>query len=341
MIPVKREGVILKPTDNNFEKQAVLNPGVYQDGDNVHVIYRAIDENFVSRLGYALLSGPLEVKERWDRPFMEPKLKIESRGLEDPRLVKIEDTFYLTYVAHDGKNAVSAYATGPDLFNLKRDGVISPQIKYRDAAKVFSYTKLKDEYYFFESFYREYNGQNILIWHKDCILFPEKIDGNFLMLERILPDIQLVSCESLHQLKDKYFWIYHLMNLSIFVLIEPEHGFEARHVGGGCPPVKTPAGWLLIYHSAQEFNKKRVYHAGAALLDLKQPQKVIARLPEPLFSPMVDFELAGTVNNVVFPTGTAVFGDTLYIYYGAADTVIAAASVKLDDLINELLKHKR
>jgi predicted GH43/DUF377 family glycosyl hydrolase len=330
MIPIKREGVILRPTKLAFESLAVLNPGIYQEGEAVHVVYRAIDQDHLSSLGYARLSGPLEVKERRDVPLYYPKLKIESKGMEDARIVKIDGTLYLTYVAHDGK-----------ILNLKRGGLVSPKIAYRDAAKIFTYTKLKDEYYFFESFYREYGGENILVWHKDCIFFPEKIGGNFVMLERILPDIQLVSCETLSQLKDKYFWIHHLMNLSENVLIETEHGFESRHVGGGCPPVRTEAGWLMIYHSAQEFNRKRIYHAGAALLDLNEPSKVIARLPEPLFSPAVDYELVGGVNDVVFPTGTALFGDTLYIYYGAADTVIAAVSLKLSDLLGELEKHKR
>lgn len=341
MIKIKREGVILKPTDNDFEARAVLNPGVYQDGETVQVVYRAIDQDGVSSLGYARLDGPLKVVERWDKPLAYPKLKMEKRGIEDPRLVRIDGLFYLTYVAHDGKNAISAYFSGPNIHALKRGGPLSPRITYRDAGKVFTYTKLKDEYYFFESFYRQYGGNNIFVWHKDCILFPEKINGQFYMLERILPDIQCVNFRSFAQLKDKFFWIYHMMNLGANVVLEKEHGFESRHIGGGPPPVKTDAGWLMIYHSAQEFNHKRVYHAGAALLDLNDPRRVIARLPAPLFSPTTDYELTGGVNNVVFPTGTARFGDTLYIYYGAADTVIAALSVKLPDLLEELKRHRR
>jgi len=161
------------------------------------------------------------------------------------------------------------------------------------------------------------------------------------MLHRVFPDIQIISFDDYGQLADKYFWLHHMFHLSENVLMESEQGFEARHIGGGAPPIRTDAGWLVIYHAAQEFNEKRIYSAGAALLALDDPRKVIARLPYPLFQPEADYELEGTVNNVVFPTGTAIFDDLLYIYYGAADQYIAAASIKLTDLLEELGKHKR
>lgn len=340
MVNVTKLGVVLRPTELPFEKKAVLNPAVYQEGDNVHVIYRAIDDDFVSCLGYAKLDSANQVIERWDKPFMSPKLRCESKGIEDPRIVKIENTFYMTYVVHDGKHAISAFSCGDNILDLSRGHVISPKIPYKDAGKMFSYTKLKDEYYFFESFYQKYNGPSVYIWHKDCILFPEKIDGRYAMLQRILPDIQMVYFDDWSQLKDKYFWINNLMHLSENVVLEGMHGFESRHVGGGVPPIKTEAGWLMIYHGAIELNKKRTYHAGAALLDLQRPEKVIARLPYPLFSPTEKFEIEGTVNDVVFPTGAAVFGQDIIIYYGAADTLVAAAKVNLQELIDELLKNK-
>ena len=90
----------------------------------------------------------------------------------------------------------------------------------------------------------------------------------------------------------------------------------------------------------EETEKGLVYSACAALLDLENPLIEIARLPQALFSPELDWELNGEVNNVVFPTGTALFGDTLFIYYGAADSVIACASINLLDLVEELLLHR-
>jgi predicted GH43/DUF377 family glycosyl hydrolase len=93
----------------------------------------------------------------------------------------------------------------------------------------------------------------------------------------------------------------------------------------------------MIYHGMEQTDKGPVYSACAALLDLNNPVKEISRLPYALFSPEYEWELKGVVNNVVFPTGTVLFGGTLFIYYGAADTLIACASVNLSELVAELL----
>ena len=98
----------------------------------------------------------------------------------------------------------------------------------------------------------------------------------------------------------------------------------------------------MIYHGVKRTEKGLfIYSACAALLDINNPVKEIARLPYALFSPEFDWELKGEVNNVVFPTGTALFGNTLFIYYGAADSIIACASVNLPELVAELLIYTR
>lgn len=329
----------MRPTQRGFESQAAFNPGVYQDGDDVHILYRALDDKFQSTFGYARLRGPLEVAERWRKPFAEPKYQYERKGIEDPRITKIGDTFYVTYVAHDGKNAVIAYMYGPDLFRLKRGGIISPRISYRRISKLFSYSKLKDDYYFFASFYEKYADRNVLLWEKDGCLFPEKIRGKFALLHRVLPDIHLARASDLKLFKDSNYWRDHIQHLDKHVVLEGRHGWEARHIGGGAPPIKTEKGWLMVYHGVEPRNRGRVYYAGVALLDLKEPTKVVARLPYPLFSPRKDYELEGQVNNVVFPTGTAVFRNRLYIYYGASDSYVGAASVNLTNLLDELMKY--
>lgn len=336
---IKKEGVVLWPTGNGFESRSVLNPAIYQDGENLHLIYRAIAEDYMSCLGYARLKGPLEVALRWDKPFLYPEKREESKGIEDPRIVKIGDEFLMTYVVHDGKHAITAYSTGSDIFDLKRGGVISPKIYYKDLAKIFPYAHVKDEYYFFEAFYKQFSGKNVYVWHKDMVPFPEKINDEYVFLERVLPDMQLVAVGDLGAMKDKYFWLHRFFNFSENILLEPEQGFEARHIGAGAPPIKTRLGWLLIYHACQEKNKGRTYSAGAVILDYANPQKVLYRLPHPLFIPTEDYELTGTVNNVVFPTGTAQFNGRLYIYYGAADHLIAAASADLEELLTELAKY--
>jgi predicted GH43/DUF377 family glycosyl hydrolase len=125
------------------------------------------------------------------------------------------------------------------------------------------------------------------------------------------------------------------------IVMDPVYKHESSYIGGGCPPIETEHGWLLIYHGVEETKKGRVYSACAALLDLKDPSLEIARLPYPLFYPEYEWELIGEVNNVCFPTGTSLFGNTLFIYYGAADSLIACASVNLPELIAELLTYTR
>ena len=120
----------------------------------------------------------------------------------------------------------------------------------------------------------------------------------------------------------------------------PKYHHEVSYIGGGCPPIETTAGWLLIYHGVHDTIKGYIYSACAALFDLKNPQKEIARLPYPLFSPEKDWELKGEVNNVCFPTGALVEEDTLYIYYGAADERIAVASLSVKELLAELALNK-
>lgn len=340
MIKVKKHGVILSPTTRKWESRAVLNPAILQDGRGLHMIYRALDRDYVSVLGYAKFKSQTCLDERWNKPFMEKDAAYESHGLEDPRVVRIDDTVYLTYVAHDGKNAQIAYAHGSDILKLKRGGIIGPKIRYAAAGRLFDKEELKDDYLFYQSFYQNYAGQDVLIWEKDGVLFPEKIRGKFILTHRILPDIQIVMFKEFKELKYADFWKEYIKNLHKFVILENKYRFEERHIGGGAPPVKTRSGWLMIYHGAEESNASRIYHAGAALFDLKNPRRLISRLPYPLFSPERDFEIKGQVDNVVFPSGTAHFGRKLYIYYGAADTHIAAASLDLNDLLEELRRYK-
>ncbi|NCN25174.1 pesticidal protein Cry7Aa [Candidatus Falkowbacteria bacterium CG10_big_fil_rev_8_21_14_0_10_37_14] len=339
MIEVKREGIILKPIPAAFEMRSVFNPGVWQNGNSVEILYRAVADDYVSTIGYARLEGPMTLVERLDYPLYRPEEKYESQGLEDPRIVKIDDSFLVTYVAHNGQDAISAYLYGDDLKNLKRGGLLSPEITYKEMPKIWRWTKLKDEYLMFQAFYQNFNGKNVLLWHKDLVPFPEKINGQFTFLERILPDIQLVSAESLDDFQDKYFWIRHLFHLDEQLVLEADYDFEARNIGGGAPPLKTADGWLMIYHGVEEKHDSRTYSAGVALLDLNDPRKVIARLPYPLLKPETDYEVSGQVNNVVFPTGLSLFDDRLYIYYGGADNCIAVASLVLSELLNELKKY--
>ncbi|HZX49719.1 MAG TPA: pesticidal protein Cry7Aa [Candidatus Paceibacterota bacterium] len=336
MLKVEKHGVLLEPTEHIFERQAVLNPGVWQEGNNIHLFYRAIDEDHCSSVGYARLKGPTQVVERWQKPILAGEYPYESKGMEDPRMVKIGDILHMFYVAHDGKNALTAYATTEDLRHFVKKGIVSPTMSYHEFDLLNDELALKDAYSFFASYYEEGAGSDVLIWHKDVFPFPRKIKGRYALLHRILPDMQIAFFENFNQLQDNAYWWEQLKRLPEHVVLENKHWFETRSIGGGCPPVETKEGWLIIFHTTEERNKGRVYHACAALLDKDNPVKVLARLHEPLFSPTEEWEKQGFVSNVVFPTGTALFGDTLYIYYGAADKRIAVASVSVQELLKEM-----
>lgn len=339
MLEVKKLGIILKPTDLEFENFAVLNPGAYQDEDTVHLYYRAVDRQHRSSIGYARLKGPTEIVERWKQPIINRDFTYESQGVEDPRIAKIEDKFYLTYVAHDGKNAVTAYATSKDLIHFNKRGIITPQIHYHDVAKILeeSSPRLKDSYFFFESYYEEQAGEGVLLWDKDTFFFPRKINGKYALIHRILPDIHIAYFNNFDEITSTKYWIDYLRDLPRNVLLENKHWFESRNIGGGCVPFETESGWVLIFHGVEGRNIGRVYHAAAALLDHDNPTTIVGRLHEPLFSPTEEWERFGPVPDVVFPTATALFGDDLYIYYGASDQYIGVAQISLSKLIAEML----
>ncbi len=336
---VKKEGVLLTKTDLEFENEGVLNPAVIRVGDSVHLFYRAVRKGNYSSIGYCRLDGPLTVAERWDKPVMVPEFRYETHGVEDARIVKIDGLFYMTYTGYDGTNARGALATSKDLMHFKKKGIIVPPITY--AKFVFlaeSDGKVNENYYRNHKFYYQVADpeKKIKLWDKNVIFFPRKIDGKLVFLHRIRPGIQIVSVNCMNELT-KEFWKDYFLNLQDHIIMDPVHAHESSYIGGGCPPIETEHGWLLIYHGVEETDRGRVYSACAALLDLNNPAKEIARLPYALFSPEYEWELKGEVNNVVFPTGTALFGGTLFIYYGAADSMVACASLNLSDLVAELL----
>jgi predicted GH43/DUF377 family glycosyl hydrolase len=190
--------------------------------------------------------------------------------------------------------------------------------------------------------YNEHNrliesiGKDEYVWDKNVIFFPRRIDGKLCFLHRIKPDIQiLVKVGALEELNE-IFWHNYFFNFNENIVLAPKYDHESSYVGGGCPPIETEDGWLIIYHGVRDTIKGYVYSACVALLDLENPQKEIVRLPYALFKPELLWELKGEVNNVCFPTGTSIFGDRLFIYYGAADERIATASVSMSALLTEL-----
>ncbi|MCX6704792.1 MAG: pesticidal protein Cry7Aa [Candidatus Woesebacteria bacterium] len=336
MLKIQDEGIILEKTDLEFENKAVLNPACIQVGDITHMFYRAVDQNDISSIGYCQLVDNKVVK-RLEKPVLFPEFDYEKRGVEDPRITYLDGIYYLFYTAFDGKDALIAYATSSDLVRFVKQGLISPEISYDEAEDIFRESGIRERYSMFEMLYKEKVGKNVLLFEKDASLFPQKIDGKFALLHRVLPGIQVIYFDNFSDLTDNR-WRDYLKNLGNFIMLDPLYWFESRNVGGGAPPIETEDGWLIIYHAVEDTPLGKIYHAAATLLDLKNPLKVLGRLSEPLFSPKAPWEKSGVVDNVVFPTGAVVRDKRLYIYHGAADKLIAAKSIGLTELLTELKK---
>jgi beta-1,2-mannobiose phosphorylase / 1,2-beta-oligomannan phosphorylase len=223
-------------------------------------------------------------------------------GVEDPRFTKIDNRYYMTYVGISITQGVSTYlASSYDLEKWDRDGII----------------------------FREQN--------KDVVLFPSKIKGYYVAFNRP---------ESLFTFSKPGIWISYSKDLTFWgkdkILIRPrgKGSWESERVGSGSPPIKTKKGWLFIYHGVKGDGDKMTYSAGAILLDLNNPERIIARSPpkKPLFEPSEEFEKNGYLSNVVFPTAAIPSLDekSLLVYYGAADKCIAVKKIPFQSIFNHL-----
>jgi beta-1,2-mannobiose phosphorylase / 1,2-beta-oligomannan phosphorylase len=299
--------ILLPNQDAWWESKAVFNPAVLYDGKKIHMLYRAVGEyeRYVSRVGYAFSKDGFNFK-RTNSVVLGPNEGYEKYGTEDPRLIEIENRVYVSYVVLSDYvtagpiNSSTALATTDDYYNHTRLGIITG---------------------------RESDN-------KDVVLFPEKINREYLILHRprswIGPKFGV----------DKpSIWIAEGNTLTTFdrhaLLMKPERDWEALKIGSGPPPIKTKHGWLLIYHGV---DKNLVYRAGAALLDLSNPFEVIARTNKPVLEPREPYETIGDVNNVVFPTGACVIGKRLHVYYGGADKVCCLAVVDLDPFLEFIME---
>lgn len=188
----------------------------------------------------------------------------------------------------------------------------------------------------FETFTQMENA--FLPFNRNGVLFPRKIGGRYVMLSRPsdnghTPFGDIYLSES----PDMVHWGRHR-----FVMGATE-GWQATKIGAGPIPIETTDGWLLIYHGVLTSCNGFVYSIGAALLDLEEPWKVIARGGDYLLAPKTDYERTGDVPNVVFPCAALVGddGDKLSIYYGAADTVVALAHGRVSEIVDWLLARTR
>ena len=229
-----------------------------------------------------------------------PEGDCEEFGVEDPRITRIDDRFYITYVCVSRHGAATALASTDDFVSFQRHGVIfCPE-------------------------------------NKDVVLFPKQIEGRYAALHR--PTTAHAFCTP-------EMWLARSPDLAHWGNHQPLAGgsadWESDRVGAGPPPIHTDHGWLEIYHASRRSNvagQVGTYSAGAILLDLQDPSRVIARSAEPILLPTADFEQQGFVPNVVFPTGVVQRGNMLQIFYGAADTHTGVVELSLAELLAEILQ---
>lgn len=172
---------------------------------------------------------------------------------------------------------------------------------------------------------------------RDTVLMPERFGKNYAMLHRP----QQIEADGTYQEwgsgRPSSIWLSLSHTLTVWEMgtpiLRPERPWEAFKIGIGPPPLRTEAGWLVLYHGVDMHS---VYRAGAALLDLADPARVIGRLPTPILEPQEPYEVAGDHRAAVFPEGAVVLNGQLLVYYGGADRVCAVATIALDELLGAL-----
>jgi len=303
--PFKRyEGnPILSREDLAYPCNTVFNASACRFKDEYILLIRVEDLAGHSHLALARSKDGyhFQVEEDpWIVPSTDPDFEIYERyGVEDPRITQIDGIYYITYTAFGPYGPRVAIGKTTDFQRFERVAMVTE------------------------------------VPNKDAVLFPEKINGMYAMLDRPggFPGTKGAI------------WIQYSPDLNYWgnarVILAPEPGWGASKLGSSIPPIKTDAGWLVFYHGVRETPGGRIYRVGAMLLEYENPEKVIGYTPHFIFGPEETYERTGDVPNVVFPCGAVLEDDgTIKMYYGAADTVIALAEAKLNDILDLCLMAK-
>lgn len=291
---------ILKPNPLlPWEARQVFNAGAIYEGGRVHILYRAVGHDRVSRIGYASSYDGLTISEKLDEPVFEPLTPEEYDGCEDPRLTKCDDgLIYMAYTAV-ANLVYGRFQVG--LTNIDPQNLV--ERRWRWGLRIYPFPGIRD---------------------KNAALLPRKIGGMYVLFHRIEPDI----CISYS--KDLKTW-YGLKSI-----MSPRPGmWDSLKIGIGPTPIEVSEGWLMIYHGV---DMNRVYRLGFAILDRERPETVLYRCDKPILEPKEDYEKFGYVPNVVFSCGAVLLDDQLLVYYGGADTTVNLVMYDLAELIPSRLK---
>lgn len=308
--------IIVPVLKHMWEATAVFNSAAVYEGGKVHFVYRAMGPHNTSVLGYATSSDgetidhretePIYVPTEWfEVPGRYPSVHFMSGGgyggCEDPRITKVDDTFYMTYVAYNGEDPPRVALT-----SIKVDDFMNKRWKKWAKPKLISKPG---------------------VVNKNCVIFPEKIGDKYVVIHRVFPDLLIDFVDDL-TFEKEYLKGEHK--------IPPRgHSWDSRKLGAGAPPIKTDDGWLLIYQAVDDRDPSK-YKIGAMLLDLKDPSKVLYRCNNPILEPTEWYENEGFKAGVAYPCGAVIMNGKLVVYYGGADTVICAAYAPLDKFLKEL-----
>ncbi|MDR1093434.1 MAG: hypothetical protein LBL66_04725 [Clostridiales bacterium] len=335
MVEIKRLGIVISPpkgneglyAENRTSEYAAYNAGMAFDGKSVHMLYRFSRNRPADGYDPALMSCYCEDYINYAElmpdgklvrdfgPVIKPSVPREYAGCHDPRITFLEGKYYITYCAWD-----LGYLPG---------GVNKTRLGFASTDDFKTYQKL--------------GVVDLFAFDKDHYFFPERINGKIVLVHRVEPEIQMDFFDSIEGALDQRFWDKYKTNIKNSIKIKRLYDWESLKIGGSVPPIKTDKGWLFIYHGVRWLDERArlfEYCAGAALLDLNDPSKVIGRLPRPLFKPETDYEKFGDVRNVVFPVGGYVYKGELYISYGGADKVVAMCKCNLGELLYELERNK-
>lgn len=313
--------LIAPQRERPWEAMATFNPSAVQSADGVRLFYRAFGDpdalqtpmQGISSIGMAFAEDGVHFHSR--QQVIAPQESWDIFGCEDPRVTFFEGKWYCFYTALGGypfsaDNIKVGLAIGesPDSFTERH--LITP-----------------------------FNA-------KAATLFPERIHGEIVLLLTAhtdytdafpRPTIAIARAKSIEDYLHPEYWLKWHSELASHALPELRRG-EKDHIEVGAAPLKTDAGWLLLYSYIQNYydGNKRIFSVEAALLDHDNPQSLISRT-ESLLVPQEFYEEYGLVPNIVFPTSATLASDgRLDIWYGAADTVCAKASVYLPDLLRAL-----